>query len=219
MTGELVAALHPEGTAEVLLFDNGSSPGGRRAAVEETGSLAAVELRDATGMGLHQMWNAGVHEARRRHPIVNIAILNNDLRVGAGFLSGLAAALRSDDRIQAVCPNYDHREVRDSLVPLRGICEGRYDGTGGLCGFAFMIKGEWFSNGWTFPEAPAWWFGDRMLTEEMDRAGARYAMATDVAVEHIRGGSQTSGDWNQPAVRAAVKADRDAYERRRAPLG
>jgi hypothetical protein len=213
MTRDLVDQLLVDDAATaVLLFDNGSAASTRAEAAGDLTSRPTVELIDAAGWSLHQMWNAGVRDARRRRPVVNIAILNNDLRVGPRFLAGLAAGLRADPTIVAVCPNYDGRPSGDGLVPLRGICEGRYDTSGGLSGFAFVLKGEWFAGGWQFPEDARWWFGDALLTLALDRAGCRYAMVTDVFVEHLGGGSQT-GDWDSAVMRAQIDADRAAYHR------
>ena len=65
----------------------------------------------------------------------NVAILNNDLRLGPHFVKRLATALRADPMLWAVTPNYDERKGSGvdyvfGTYPL------------GMAGFAFMLKGE-----------------------------------------------------------------------------
>lgn len=216
MTESLVRGLlagEPDGEPDaVLLFDNGSSASTRTYATAFAADNAAVRVIDAAGWGIHRMWNAGAELACALGGTVNVAILNNDLIVGLGFLHGLTCALRIADGPVAVCPNYDGRPMVDGPLRLTGICEGRYDGTGGLSGFAFMVRGEWFSAGWRFPEDARWWYGDTLLALSIDVAGGWYAMATDVPLEHIGGGGQT-GRWADPDVVHQIRHDREVYIR------
>jgi hypothetical protein len=154
----------------------------------------------------------------QHHPKSNIAFLNNDITIGERFLSRQAELLRSDPQLAAVCPNYDGRPATEPLVQLHGICADRYDGTGGLAGFAFMVKSDWFEQGWRFPEDAMWWFGDNDLTLSMDMANAWYGMVTDVTVKHIDGGGKT-GDWTDPQMQAQLARDKAAFLRRWARHG
>jgi GT2 family glycosyltransferase len=214
MTEDLLGSLLADDVDAIVLLDNGSSVATRARADAYIAGRTTIAVLDAAGAGIHQMWNVGIRAASAATggAAMNVAILNNDLAVEPGFLAGLARALRSDDRIQAVCPNYDGRPVVDRPVRLGGICEGRYDGTGGLSGVAFMIRSEWFASGWTFPDDARWWYGDALLTLTLDLAGAWYVMATDVAVVHLDGGSQT-GRWQDPEVIVQLEADRAAFVR------
>jgi len=182
-------------------------------------------------MGIHQMWNDGVRRslAHAQAPC-NVAILNNDLILGDGFLTGLAAGLRSDPRCLVVCPNYDMRPTDQPLVPLSGICAGRYDGTGGLAGFAYMVRGEMFARGFPqFDEDLDWFFGDNELVMNVARSGGVALMVTGTTVEHVDGGGQTTtdgagathgGDWLEslsPKMRAAYEKDHARFVSKWAP--
>jgi GT2 family glycosyltransferase len=210
MTKALLRQLHDQGEHDgILVLDNGSNP----ETVKWLGSQTFAKVMDCSGMGIHEMWNAGATWAMNRHHKANIAFLNNDIIIGDKFISTLAAGLRSDPHMVAICPNYDGRETAEPIVQLHGICADRYDGTGGLAGFAFMVKSEWFQEGWRFPEDCKWWFGDNDLVLSIDMAGAWYAMATETTVEHIEGGSKT-GNWEDPEMQQQLARDKGAFMRR-----
>ncbi|MCU1447883.1 MAG: epsH 1 [Acidimicrobiales bacterium] len=205
MTRRLITELVRQGGfQELYIFDNGSTPLGARsldAAVSQLEGRARVTIVAAAGMNLHAMWNDGMRMATdAAGGPCDVAILNNDLAVGPTFLRGLSAALRSDDRLWAVSPNYDHRlgsgvELTTSTAK-----------NGGLAGFAFMVRGECFDDGrLAFDEAYQWLFGDDDLVAQVEAAGAKVGIALDVDVEHLGGGSQSVRDMG--LSRLAIAAD------------
>lgn len=209
LTGSLVAQLRAQGSYRgLILCDNGSDEPETKQLLAALAGDDGIAVLDAAGQSIHQMWNAGLAYAEQRSPArFNVALLNNDLRIGDGFLQGLAAALRSDSTLGAVCPNYDGRSIDGPLEYTRDICANRYDGTGGLAGFAFMIRGE---SAYRFPESPAWWYGDNDLVMTIVASGARAAIVADVTVEHLDGGSRT-GRWDGPEWAPLLEADRQAF--------
>lgn len=206
-TKHLVRTLAEQGGCDgIFIYDNGSNSTTRGWLESQT----FAEVFDASGWGIHEMWNAGVEESLRRARVVNVALLNNDLDPGPGMIQGLAAALRSDDALVAVCPNYDGRDL-EGLQPCESLCGERYDGTGGFAGFAFMVKGEWFQAGYRFPTWAKWWFGDNHFLSCVVSAGGVAAIVGDVTVEHVNGGGQT-GDWyGDPEMQAQLAADEAAF--------
>lgn len=224
LTGALLDQLAEQGGYErIYLFDNGSNKTTKNwLSTLDTPGLVVL---DAAGQGIHQMWNTGIRMAvsHARGPC-NIAILNNDLVLGDRFLTGLKDGLRSNPQVLAACPNYDQRPTDPPLVPLEGICAGRYDGTGGLCGFAFMVRGEMFAQGFPlFDEDLAWFFGDNELVMHIARAQGLAVMVTGTAVEHVDGGGQTTtqggdathgSDWLaslSPRMREAYRKDEAVF--------
>jgi GT2 family glycosyltransferase len=194
------------GYTDILILDNGSNAETRR--WFETQKVAKVAA--AMGLGIHEMWNAGAKWAMSLHPRANLLFLNNDIRIGPDFCHTLRNALRSDDELVAVCPNYDGRTLVEDVAQLHGICANRYDGTGGLAGFAFMVKSELFAAGWEFPEDCKWWFGDNDLTLTIDQMGGWYGMAGGTTVEHLDGGGKT-GKWDDPKMQAQLAADQAVF--------
>lgn len=211
LTKKLVNDLAAQNQTDgILILDNGSK---QPETIKWLREQKVAEVANAAGLNIHEMWNAGAAWAKAQHPRFNLAILNNDLEVGQNFIGGLAEALRSDDQLVAVCPNYDDRQAVEDVMQLHGICAGRYDGTGGLAGFAFMVKSEWFDTGWRFPTDCQWWFGDNDFTLSVDMAGGWYALVTNVKVKHLDGGGKT-GNWDNPEMQKVLAQDKAAFVRK-----
>jgi GT2 family glycosyltransferase len=208
MTRDLVGQLvNQGGITDVLLFDNGSTDPDM---VEWLAEQTEATVFDASeSEGISQMWNAGIDEAlTRHHGLADIVFLNNDIRLGPRAIRRLIAGLRSVPQMQAVCPNYDGRPGT-GVSPLKGICAGRYDGSGGLAGFAFALRSEWIASGFRFDEDMAWFFSDNDLCLQIEKAGGWYGMVHESRCMHIDGGSLTERppDWDE---RTAL--DRKAFE-------
>lgn len=213
MTRDLVEQLRGQGGWDgILIYDNGSGA----ATKEWLKAQRDLLVFDAKGAGIHQMWNAGINEALRRSGgVCDLIFLNNDLVLGDRFCQGLVEALASGPWA-VVGANYDSR-LGDGVEPTQGICAERYDGTGGLPGFAFAAKSEFFNAGYRFPTDCKWWYGDNDLTLTMDRSGIPYGIAIDVAVKHI--GAGTAKDWSNKKWSAQLEADRKAFARKWARHG
>jgi GT2 family glycosyltransferase len=205
MTEALLRQLHESGGFDhLLVMDNGSDRTTKNWL--ETQDLA--DLVSADGLGIHEMWNLGIEAANQNSPAgFDIAFLNNDLTVGPGMIDGLKKALAEHAEIVAVSPNYDQRPG-EGVEYTHNICGDRYDGTGGLAGFCFMVRGEWFQMGYRFPPELKWYFGDNDIVQTITANGAACAIALDVSCEHIGGGSQTGGkDYdNNEVYQADLKA-------------
>jgi len=166
--------------------------------------------------GIHAWWNQGIEYAIEEHGHrVRIAILNDDLRLGDGFMARMAEALDSGaPQLAAVSGNYDARPGAGLVQEVTDICAGRYDGTGGLAGFAFMVRGDWFTSGYRFPAECKWWYGDNDVVQAMVVGGYKVGIALRAEVEHLDGGGKTAGDWMAPEYAAQLEADREAFEAR-----
>lgn len=207
MTRELVGQLHQQGGyTDIMIFDNGSTDPQMRAWLE---SQDVTSVFDAEGLGIHDMWNAGIDEARVRHGgRADVVLLNNDISIGPRFLRRLIRGLHVNPACAAVCGNYDGRPSVGT-VPVRGICANRYDGTGGLAGFAFALSAEWLAGGFRFDESMRWWYGDNDLCLSIEKAGGWYGLVADAGVVHLDGGSQTAtpDGWAEQ-----IAADKAAFE-------
>lgn len=203
LTSRLLGQLREQGGyKKIFLYDNGSN---RKTKNALSCLPDDVEVVDAEGWNIHQMWNHGLDEANRRSWPANVAILNNDIEIGDRFLEGLAKPLRSDPLIAAVCPNYDGRDGTGVAYTL-DICADRYDGTGGLAGFAFMLKGE---AGYRFPEQLQWWYGDSDMLATIQVAGSQAGIVLDTTCVHVDGGGQT-GRWDD--MEDVLAEDRAWYQ-------
>ena len=153
------------------------------------------------------MWNRGIELAQQRSLRSNVAFLNDDIKIGPRFLSRLGAALRADERLAIVSPNYDGRELQ-GVQEVQEICAGRYDGTGGIAGFAFMLRGE---TNYRFPKQLNWWFGDNHLVASALLNGWRCGIVGAATCEHIDGGSQTA-EYTDPEMQRLIAADQVWFE-------
>jgi hypothetical protein len=184
LTRDLLGDLWAQGGYDTItVFDNGSRRE-TKAWLAEQAEAGRIQVVDAIGWRLYRMWNEGVRRARDRSPICDVAILNNDLRLGPRFLASLSATLRADRRLWAVSPTYAGRTV-DGVEHVGGTYKD-----GGLAGFAFMVRGEVFGP-LAFDEEFEWWFGDDDIVAQIERSGGRVAITGDTWVHHVNGGSQT----------------------------
>ena len=206
MTENLLNQLDRQGGYDgIIVLDNGSGDETKKYLEEQ--SIARVI--DAEGAGIHRMWNMGMEIALERGSACNITFLNNDLILGDNFLKNLATALRAGHRLMAISPNYDGRSIPCTTIYDR-ICANQYDGKGGVPGFAFMVKGEWFAEGYRFPEECMWWFGDNDILNSMLKNGYFWGITPNVTVNHIGGGGQT-GDWDAYMASPVFKTDAAAF--------
>jgi predicted O-methyltransferase YrrM/GT2 family glycosyltransferase len=219
LTQDLVGQLREQGDVdEIVICDNGSG----KKTKNWLSSQEDLTVLDCPDDGIHEMWNKATAHALERHTArVRVAFLNNDLRLGPEFLKRLSRALDDNKGVTAVCGNYDGRTSDTPLVHTEEICAARYDGTGGFAGFAFMVRGEWFSSGYRFPEEMKWWCGDNDLlaaiyysSREDEPKSA--AIVVDATVEHLDGGGATAGDalWTDPKWDEMKATDLEAFRSR-----
>lgn len=212
LTIPLVKQLRDQGIDRIIICDNGSDRKTKRWLAKQK-DLVVLDMPET---GIHAMWNAGaqwmIEQGQRRN--VNVLFLNNDLKLGNGFVEELTRALRSDKDLVAVSGNYDNREGSDPVQVTSDICANRYDGTGGFAGFAFVARGEWFQSGYRFPEECRWWYGDNDLVQSAYHAGGKVGIALRASVEHVGGGGQTGGNWVDTVGAEQLEADRLAFEER-----
>lgn len=212
------------GFEHCFVYDNADSATGNVSDVH-SGIIPHLQNRDrfsvipAAGLGIHEMWNLGIKEAIKRDPRCNIAILNNDLELGPNFLAEMAKGLRAHPSVGAVSGNYDNRECAEIVQAVKGICAGRYDGTGGFAGFAFMIRSELVATlgGQVFDEQFRLWYGDNDLCLRLDALDITYGIVRDAHVVHIDGGSKTSGEnpyQLHPDILEIVEEDRRRFEKK-----
>ena len=171
------------GYAGVFVYDNGSGPEAA-AWLASVAGRDGIELVEAGGWGIYDMWQDGVDRARRRMPDTDIAILNNDLVIGPDFLGSLSRALHSDSKLWAVSPRYDGRAIT-GVEYVTGTFKAC-----GLAGFAFIVRGGAFDHV-AFDRGFRLWFGDDDLVAQIEALGHKVGITAATWVEHVGGGSQT----------------------------
>jgi hypothetical protein len=156
---------------------------------------------------LYRSWNDGwsrasVHAMLSDDP-VNVAFLNDDLRVPPNLVEALSAALRSDEDVWAAYPDY---RVPVASTHASGALTATF-GTfrhAGMCGFCFMTKAELLGRGLTtIDENLKWWFGDDDFAFQVERAGKRIVRVDGLGIDHIGGGSAP-----RPGMQDQIDADK-----------
>lgn len=222
LTSNLVNQLLTARVDMIYVIDNGSADPESVAWLDGVRGLPRVSVAEMPDAGIHEMWNAGATMARTRFgERAHIAFLNNDIDVSADFLPLLSFAMTEHPEYMVVGGNYDGRPMNVPVIEVNDICADRYDGTGGLPGFAFMVRGELFAGGYSFPEECKWWYGDNdlMMSLAHTRAvnphfadGYRAGIVTYAHCRHI--GAGTAKDWTSPEYAEQIRADESAFLRR-----
>ena len=128
------------------------------------------------GSGIHHMWNLGLQSVV---PGSHVVFLNDDVRLEQTCLTTLSESLDREPDIGLICPNYssiDMPEDRD----VADTCRSRYDGSGGMAGFAMMLRSDLVPH-WTFDENLRWWYGDDDLVRWVTRTRRRSAVVSSKA--------------------------------------
>ena len=128
------------------------------------------------GIGIQHMWNRGIAAVGRES---HIAFLNDDVRLSADCLSSLANSLDNDPTIGIICPNYSTVEMEEDRQVFN-TCGSRYDGTGGLAGFAMMLRSD-LAKVYSFDEKLTWWYGDDDVLLWVTRTMGMYAVISHAA--------------------------------------
>lgn len=121
------------------------------------------------GAGIHVMWNRGMALA---DPKRHVLFLNDDVTVTKSTVSGLVRTLDEYPEVGLVCPNYSREEIEGNYREVSDTCRGRYDGTGGMAGFAMMLRCD-LAREWKFDERMKWWYGDDDVLHWVRSRGAR----------------------------------------------
>ena len=189
----LLDCITPE--ANVIVLDNGHEP-------PIPGTV------DTRGLGIYALWNLGWRLALERANPVNVAILNDDIRLLPGTLRLLGHALRAEPRIGCVYP--DARYSLDKGLPRSLTYTTEWDPAGGrsMTGFCFVFKGELPLP--PFDEGMEWWYGDSEFDEQIKLAGHGVSRIDGVPIEHI---SDTElNDWaRRPDLREATVRDGERW--------
>lgn len=166
---------------DVLVLDNGHDE------LPDLGKRTTVV--DARGDGIYRMWNRGVVWARE-HGYDNVAILNDDVRLGRETLARLEQELRADDECAITYP------AHDGHGPFR------------MTGFCFVFKAELPLP--PFDESFEWWYGDTAFERAALQAGYK---VTGVPAKVQHESDSERNDWaRRPELKAAAERDADRWQ-------
>ena len=166
---------------------------------------SVIKIYVPRGVGIHHMWNAGMALAKGDH----VLFLNDDETIDKGTVAGLVAALDEDPRLGLVCPNYSG--VGEVDVITHTTCRGRYDGTGGMAGFAMMLASD-LAQSWSFDERMKWWYGDDDLVNWVNAQGRMCLITNKAKCNHAH--SQTVDKDPPKNFAKTVNNDKKIFEQK-----
>jgi glycosyltransferase involved in cell wall biosynthesis len=187
LTRQLLAQLRLP-AERVIIVDNGSTV----PAAQALAGLARVVEHPMRNIS--QLWNVGLDlVAAESSGPYNVAVLNNDLEVGPGFLERLAAGLRAQPDHVVAYPDQSGQLPADS-----------YDPDGRMTGHAFMLRGE---DGMRADPRFVWSYGDDDI-ERQGRARGKVVRVGGVEIRHLEHNSSTLAS---PELQATAKRDRERF--------
>jgi hypothetical protein len=135
-----------------------------------------VKVMVPEGSGIHVMWNLGMEVCGKDHAI---AFINDDVRLGKDCMTILAAQLDKNPNIGVISPNYSGNKFEGEIA-TNTTCRGRYDGTGGMAGFCFMLASD-LVKVYKFDTSLKWWYGDDDIVNWTVLIKNRLVVVTDKA--------------------------------------
>lgn len=149
------------------------------------------------------LWNVGLALAdAQAHQHVaeawDIAVLNSDVTVPAGWVKALSAAMRATTAVLAYPDQHGGRQqiLHTKAAPI--------DLRQRITGYAYMLRGE---TGLRLDEPLAWWYGDDDLDWRAREAGGAL-LVPGLAVEHrCPNGSM----YERPELQEQAGRDRETF--------
>ena len=131
--------------------------------------------------------------------------LNDDVYLNENCVSNLVAVLDGDDSIGLVSPQYSQL---GQDMEVTTTCRGRYDGTGGMAGFAMMLSSD--LTDYRFPEELVLWYGDDHLVDHVVDKGRKCLITTKARCVHEH--SVTISKVPLDELGTAVHLDKITYD-------
>lgn len=203
LTKNLVAQLCEHGGFdEIFVFDNGSLDATLKWLRSPSVLSAGVMSFARPEATIYEMWQEGLELSRKMAPKAgaNVAFLNNDIAFGPRFLQRMSRALRGNNDVDVVYPDWNGAGAsRRGTTPTTGTAAD-----GGMCGFAFMVRAERCPD---FDTRYQIWAGDDDLVAAVIAAGHKVARVNGLSCEHLDGGSQTVKTQMERGVNFDFEAD------------
>lgn len=193
--------------SDIVIYDNGH-PEENRMIIKSWMYNPKIKYIEAYKKSIYELWNMGWQYAKQLGT-VNVAILNDDIRIMPGTLDMLGEFLRTDPTLAAVCPDYTMKigDIKREIIPVYVTSTF---GHNGLAGFCFMLKAEL-----PIPyidETFQWWYGDDDLVKQIELAGYKMARIEGIPIEHDHGSSSRLVD--QDLLMQKKIADKDYFNKK-----
>jgi glycosyltransferase involved in cell wall biosynthesis len=154
---------------------------------------------------IHKAWNFGFNLSKTGN---HVFFLNDDVYLNENCVSHLVAELDRDDSIGLICPQYSAL-AQDRVVT--DTCRGRYDGTGGMAGFAMMLASD--LTDYRFPEELQLWWGDDHLVDHVVDKGRKCLITSKARCVHEH--SVTINKVPNDELARIVNLDKEKYDQQK----
>lgn len=187
----------------VVIIDNGSKPAITAELMPWNVSVVSAPM-DPPNISV--LWNTGIGLAdalalQNFAAHWDIAVLNSDVVVPAGWAPALSAAMRSTTAVLA------YPDQHGGTVQILHTHAGPIDLRQRITGYAYMLRGE---AGLRLDESMAWWFSDDDLCWRARQAGGGL-LVPGIPVEHRAPNVSTNAS---PELQAQAGRDRATFQRK-----
>lgn len=133
--------------------------------------MNVIRVMVPEGSGIHKMWNLGMDICGDDNAI---CFINDDVRLDRNCITSMLTTLDNDKNIGLICPNYSDTNMTD-YISSTTTCRGKYDGTGGIAGFCFVLAKDLVKD-WRFDTNLTWWYGDDDIVNWVTKSKGRPAI-------------------------------------------
>ena len=180
----------------IVVVDHGSDP------PVTPDPWAARVVRDDGPANISRLWNVGLNAADDSAWTngYHVAVLNDDLRIPAGALPALSAAL-TKHKATIAFPD-QHHTLRPGKVAVTH-ARGPYNLFHRMSGYCWVLDGN---TGLRLDESLVWWYGDDDLEWQAAELGGVVRVG-GVHVDHLL----PNGSLGSPSLAAQTGLDRTAF--------
>ena len=189
--------------ARIIVIGDGEE--GR--ALGEALPSSVVKLFVPAESGINVMWNMGLEAAL---PKSHVLFINDDVEIERGTIDKLCAALDRNESYGLVCPKYWDGELSEDRYS-RDTCRGRYDGTGGIAGFCFMLPHD-IAYKYRFDENMKWWYSDDDVVWSVNAMERGNYIVAGTSIKH--GHSVTIESTPPKAFEKLVEQDKQYFQKK-----
>lgn len=210
--------LQAEELDEVWLYDNGSKNNIKEWVLHRAQLDNRLKYVDASHMRLYDMWNDMIKKASVLDDQVNLAILNNDIRLPHNSIITMSRLMRNENyKLVAVDPARPAIYTRtiniyggDKTVPVAIDPYIQKVTAKNRVGWAFVIAAEWWKDE-SFAIHPDYliWYGDNDLYLRTQKRNGKIGWVRGVGCDH----AIEQSDSEYPSKWQDAEKDKETFKR------
>lgn len=206
-----------ENVDEVWLYDNASRENVKSWVLNRINLDSRLKYIDASSMRLYDMWNDAVKKASTMDSEVNLAILNNDIRLPHNSIQTMSTLMRAGGyKIAGVDPCRPAIYTKTINIyagsntvpePIEPFAEKMTSKN--KIGWAFVMAAEWWKDE-PFAIHPDFiiWYGDDFLYKKITSRGGRICWIRGVGCDH----AIEQSDSEYPTKWEDAEKDRETFK-------